>query len=123
MLMLGEAEGRSLAGTLALAWGDSVVAKIGGWCGDRSAIHPNSSIDVESMRWGRELGMRWFDFDGVPAAIARAAKPESRSPTRPATGRRPTSSGSAATSMTSRERSTAPRTRCCGRPYGSRPRG
>ena len=74
LLVLGEAEGRVLAATLSLAWGDSVVAKIGGWCGDRSAIHPNSSIDLEGMRWGRELGMRWFDFDGVSPSIARAAR-------------------------------------------------
>ena len=73
-LMIGEVEGRPLAGTLALAWGDSAVAKMGGWCGDRQTIHPNSSIDYACMRWSRELGMRWFDFDGVPLAIARAVR-------------------------------------------------
>lgn len=72
LLVAEAADGRALAATLSVAWGDSVVSKMGGWCGDRRAVHATGSIDLESMRWGQELGMRWFDFDGILPSVAEA---------------------------------------------------
>lgn len=73
LLLLGEMDGELLAAHLYLAFNESVTAKAGGWSGaTRAGVRPNAALDWAAMRWGRERGLKTFDFDGISPAVARA---------------------------------------------------
>jgi lipid II:glycine glycyltransferase (peptidoglycan interpeptide bridge formation enzyme) len=69
-LFLAEADGTAVAGILTIAWGDSVVYKRGGWSGDRPDLRPNEVLHWEAMRWAKQAGFHYYDFDGIDGDVA-----------------------------------------------------
>lgn len=72
LLLIGELDGEVLAAHLYLAFNDCVTAKAGGWSGRKTSVRPNAAMDWTAMRWGRDLGMQSFDFDGISMSVAKA---------------------------------------------------
>lgn len=69
-MFVAESEGRPLAAILTIAWGDTVVYKRGGWSGDGGEMHPNEVLHWAAMRWARDAGYRFYDFDGIERHLA-----------------------------------------------------
>jgi lipid II:glycine glycyltransferase (peptidoglycan interpeptide bridge formation enzyme) len=63
--------GRTLAGTLLIAFADTVVNKMAGWSGERTGVHPNELLQWAGIRWARESGHRYYDLEGIKPALAR----------------------------------------------------
>jgi lipid II:glycine glycyltransferase (peptidoglycan interpeptide bridge formation enzyme) len=70
-VLLVEHECHALAGTLLLAFGDTVVNKMAGWSGEKSKVHPNEFLQWAGIRWARESGYRYYDLEGINLALAR----------------------------------------------------
>ncbi len=71
-LFLAEVEGVPVAGILTVTWGDTVVYKRGGWSGDASEHRPNELLHWTAIRWAKNNGYRWYDFDGIDPTVAEA---------------------------------------------------
>ncbi len=71
-LLLVEYEGELLAGLFLIGFADTVWYKMGAWSGTRSDLHPNELGHWTAMQWARERGYRYYDFDGINPALARA---------------------------------------------------
>jgi peptidoglycan pentaglycine glycine transferase (the first glycine) len=71
-LLLAELEGRVLGSIMVVGFRDSVIYKMGGWGGERGAVHPNELLHWTAMQWARDQGYRWYDFEGISVSIARA---------------------------------------------------
>lgn len=69
-LFIAEHEGEPLAGILVTAFGDRAVYKRGAWSGKGASLHPNEVLHWSAMRWAREGGRRWYDFDGIDPDLA-----------------------------------------------------
>ena len=63
-----------LSSMLAIGFGDTFLAKMGAWSGDRPELRSNELMFWSAMLRGQELGYRWFDFEGIEPAAARAAQ-------------------------------------------------
>jgi len=63
-LLMIEHGDRLLSAVLLLSCGEYVTAKMAGWSGARGA-YPNELMHWSAMRWGKERGHRWYDFDGL----------------------------------------------------------
>jgi lipid II:glycine glycyltransferase (peptidoglycan interpeptide bridge formation enzyme) len=72
-LSLAELDGRALSGLLLVGFGDTVIYKMGGWTGERTKARPSESIHWNGLLWAREAGFRYYDFEGIPPGVARAA--------------------------------------------------
>ena len=70
-LLVAEHDGVPLSAQLLLAYNDTVTAKMIGWSGERSDLHPNRALDWASIQWARAQGHTWYDFDGVDLSVAR----------------------------------------------------
>ena len=82
-LLIAEHEGKALSACLLVAFGDTVIYKIGAWGGDKES--PQSApvaMHFAAMRWARDAGYRWYDLEGIEPEVAQrllaggAAKPE-----------------------------------------------
>lgn len=71
-LFLAEREHQVLSGAIVVGHGDSVVYKMGAWVGHNPGLHPNEAVLWHAMLWARERGYRYYDFDGISEAAARA---------------------------------------------------
>ena len=71
-LVIAELDGRVLAGVMVLAYGDGAMYKMGGWSGEPRNIHPNEPAHWDAIRWARERGYRYYDFEGISPKYARA---------------------------------------------------
>ncbi|MGI8413885.1 MAG: lipid II:glycine glycyltransferase FemX, partial [Solirubrobacteraceae bacterium] len=87
-LLLVERDSVVLAFALLIPFGESVVYKAGGWNGLESSAHPNVLLHWSGIRWAREHGFRYYDFDGLNLIVARAARAGRELP-QPATNRVP----------------------------------
>lgn len=71
-LLLAEQDGRALSAAVILGFGETAVYKMGAWSGERSDVHPNELMHWAGFQWARSRGHRFYDFDGIPVAVARA---------------------------------------------------
>lgn len=71
-LFIAELEGVPVAAILAVTWGDTVVYKRGGWSGEASEHRPNELLHWTAIRWAKDNGYRWYDFDGIDPTVAEA---------------------------------------------------
>ncbi len=73
-MLLAELHGRVLSATLLVGYGDRMTYKMGGWSGERSRVHPNEAIHWAGIQRAKAAGYRFYDFDGIPAEIARTVR-------------------------------------------------
>jgi lipid II:glycine glycyltransferase (peptidoglycan interpeptide bridge formation enzyme) len=71
-LLLAELDGEPLAGVIVIGCADSAIYKMGAWGGHRSGVHPNELVHWAAVRWARERGYRYYDFEGIDERVARA---------------------------------------------------
>jgi lipid II:glycine glycyltransferase (peptidoglycan interpeptide bridge formation enzyme) len=72
-LLVAEHEGVPLSAALLIAFGDTVLYKIGGWrdvAGSPPGI--NELMHWTGIRWAHARGFRRYDFEGIPLEVARA---------------------------------------------------
>jgi hypothetical protein len=63
-----------LSAALLIAFGDRVLYKIGGWRGvEGSPPGANELVHWTGISWARTAGYRYYDFEGIPLDVARAA--------------------------------------------------
>ena len=74
MLIAGH-EGAALSCALLIAYGDTVIYKVGAWAGGTSTLRPNELLHWTGMRWARDAGYRFYDFEGVARAAVEALPP------------------------------------------------
>jgi lipid II:glycine glycyltransferase (peptidoglycan interpeptide bridge formation enzyme) len=71
-VLLAEYQGKTVASTLLLAFGDTVSYKMGGWSGERQDVRPNELLHWTGMQWARDRGYRYYDFEGINPAAGEA---------------------------------------------------
>ncbi len=71
-LSVVELRGKPVAAQLAIAFGDTVLNKMGVWSGRYGEHHPNELLHWSTIAWAAERGFRWYDLDGITAPAARA---------------------------------------------------
>lgn len=71
-LMLAELDDDVLSVTLVIACGETATCKLGGWSGQKSRVSPNQPMHFAVMRWAKENGIRYYDFDGIDRETAVA---------------------------------------------------
>ena len=60
---------RAIAGTMVTAHGSTVTAKVPGWAGECTTLHPRAACLWEAIAWAKAAGFRRFDLGGLdPAA-------------------------------------------------------
>ena len=72
-LLLAERDEQVLAFVLLIAFRDAALFKVGGWSGEGSDAHPNELLHWTGIRWAKDRGLRYYDFDGLHPTVARAA--------------------------------------------------
>jgi lipid II:glycine glycyltransferase (peptidoglycan interpeptide bridge formation enzyme) len=85
-LLVAELDGRALASILLLTFGETVAYKMGGWAGERPDLHVNELLQWTGISWAHEHGHRYYDFEGVNWAVAKALLAEGGRPTSSAEG-------------------------------------
>ena len=81
-IFLAEYESRVVSAHLVVPFGDVMLSKLSAWSGDRSAPYPNETLEWFMIRWAKEHGFRYYDFEGFDRAAAeelRQSDQESRS--------------------------------------------
>lgn len=71
-MFLTEYEGEVVTSLLAIAFGDTVTFKFGGWSGRHGNRHPNELMHWTAMRWAKAAGYRSYDFESFDPDLARA---------------------------------------------------
>lgn len=71
-LLVAERDGIPLSAVLLIAFGDTVIYKMGGWSGDAREARPNELVHWTAIGWAREHGHRWYDLEGIDLPAARA---------------------------------------------------
>ncbi len=71
-LFIAEKDGRPVSASLRLAFGDTVVCKKRGWTGEFASLRPNEAVEWAAIQWAKEAGYRYYDFEGLPRAMAEA---------------------------------------------------
>jgi lipid II:glycine glycyltransferase (peptidoglycan interpeptide bridge formation enzyme) len=64
-IFIAEFEGQPLSAALVIAFGDVVSYKRGGWSGQQGHLHPNELMHWTAMRWAKQQGYRYYDFEGI----------------------------------------------------------
>jgi lipid II:glycine glycyltransferase (peptidoglycan interpeptide bridge formation enzyme) len=71
-LLISEHEGVPLSMAFLVAFGDTVIYKIGAWGGRKgSPPGPNELMHWTAIRWAHDAGFKYYDFDGIPVDVAR----------------------------------------------------
>jgi peptidoglycan pentaglycine glycine transferase (the first glycine) len=74
-LQLAEHEGTALSASLLIAYGDTVLYKIGAWGGEKgSPPGANELMHWTGMTRARAEGFAYYDFEGIPIDVARAVQ-------------------------------------------------
>lgn len=71
-LLMAELDDQLLSSALVIAFGDTATCKMAGWSGERARVSPNQPMHWTAMRWAKERGYRWYDFDGIERDVAAA---------------------------------------------------
>ncbi len=85
-LVVAEHEGDPLAALMLIAFGETVLYKIGGWSGEPRSIRPNELAHWHAAQWASRAGYRWYDLEGIDLAIARAVLAGDEPPKAPQAG-------------------------------------
>lgn len=56
-----------------IPFGDRLDSKMPAWSGAAGNLHPNEVLHWETIRWSKQNGYRYYDFDGIKLDVARAA--------------------------------------------------
>ena len=72
-LFLAEYEGEVVSCMLAVPFGDTIIYKRGAWSGIHGEKRPNEAMHWAAIRWAKEQGYRYYDFDGMEPLVARLA--------------------------------------------------
>ena len=70
-LFIAEYEGTPISANWVVAFGDTVLAKRGGWSGELGRLRPNEVMDWETIRWAKANGYRYYDLEGIDIDAAR----------------------------------------------------
>lgn len=74
-LVVTEHEGVALSAVLLVAFGDTVIYKIGGWAGlDGAPPGVNELAHWSAIEWAHQAGYRYYDFEGIPVELAQAIR-------------------------------------------------
>jgi lipid II:glycine glycyltransferase (peptidoglycan interpeptide bridge formation enzyme) len=74
-LLIAEHQGVPLSAALLIAFGDTVLYKIGGWANVvGSPPGANELMHWTGIAWAREAGYRYYDFEGIPLDVANAVR-------------------------------------------------
>jgi peptidoglycan pentaglycine glycine transferase (the first glycine) len=68
-----EYEGKPLASMFAIPFGDRTISKLNVWSGEHGKHHPNELLHWEAIKWSKENGLDFYDFEGVDLEVARRA--------------------------------------------------
>lgn len=79
-LLVAEHEGRPLSAVLLIAFGETVIYKIGGWSGEPRSIRPNELLHWHAVEWTHAAGYRWYDLEGIDVPVAEAVLAGSEPP-------------------------------------------
>lgn len=71
-LLLSEYNHESVSALLLIPFGNTVIAKVLGWSGLHQERRPNEAVFWGAIRWSKEHGYRYFDFEGIDPDGARA---------------------------------------------------
>jgi peptidoglycan pentaglycine glycine transferase (the first glycine) len=71
-LTVVEVEGEAIAAQFAVPFGDTVINKLGVWSGQHGNSHPNDLLHWEVMKWSKNHGYRFYDFEGIDLRGAEA---------------------------------------------------
>jgi lipid II:glycine glycyltransferase (peptidoglycan interpeptide bridge formation enzyme) len=71
-LLIADHNDVPISAALLVAFGDTVVHKIGAWRGVRSKVRANELLHWTAIRWAKDAGYASYDFDGIPVTIAEA---------------------------------------------------
>lgn len=69
-LLLAEHQGTLVSGVLGLGFGDTFYAKLAAWTGDLKELRPNQAAQWCAMRWARNAGYLYYDFEGIDRQTA-----------------------------------------------------
>lgn len=70
-MFLAEYEGEVASAMFAIAFGDTVLFKRGGWTGAHGALRPNEAMHWAAIQWAKEAGYRYYNFEGIDPAAAQ----------------------------------------------------
>jgi lipid II:glycine glycyltransferase (peptidoglycan interpeptide bridge formation enzyme) len=74
-LLIAEHEDRPLSAALLIAFGDTVLYKIGGWRDvENSPPGANELMHWTGISWAHHAGYRHYDFEGIPLEVAQAVR-------------------------------------------------
>jgi peptidoglycan pentaglycine glycine transferase (the first glycine) len=79
-LLIVEHEGTPMSAGLLIAFGDTVLYKIGAW-GGGSVPGTNELMHHTAMCWARDQGYRFYDFEGIPVDVAQTVLDGGPAPT------------------------------------------
>ncbi len=71
-LLFAEHEGQTISSILLVAFGDTVIYKRGGWSGEKGNLRPNEALHWHAIRWAKEQGYHFYDFEGISRDAAQA---------------------------------------------------
>lgn len=71
-LFLAEDGDEAVSAHLIVPFGDTVLAKRGGWSGRHGRRHPNRVLHRTVIKWAKAQGYRYYDFEGIDLRAARA---------------------------------------------------
>jgi lipid II:glycine glycyltransferase (peptidoglycan interpeptide bridge formation enzyme) len=64
-IFLAEFGDEPLSAALLIAFGETVSLKRAAWSGSHGRLHPNNLLQWTVMRWAKEEGYRYYDFEGI----------------------------------------------------------
>lgn len=71
-LFLVDYEGETVSALLAIAFGNTVLYKMGGWSGLYGGCRPNEAMHWAAMMWAKSQGYHYYDLEGIDPKIATA---------------------------------------------------
>ena len=71
-LFVAECEGEPVSAMFAIAFGDTVLFKRGGWSGKHGNRYPNEVMHWTAIQWAKAQGYRYYNFEGIDNDAAQA---------------------------------------------------
>lgn len=71
-MLLAEYQGEAVSVHMVIPFGDTLLAKMGYWSGQHGQLRPNELLEWEMIKWAKEQGFRYYDFEGIDPKAAKA---------------------------------------------------
>lgn len=71
-IFFSEYQGEIISSLLLVSFGDTVLYKKGGWMGIHKNLHANDLLQWEAIRWSKQRGYRYYDFEGISPDAAKS---------------------------------------------------